>query len=69
MCDTKQQIYARIKRSSRYYGQGDRGELFDVMIKAAGGDEYVVHGGPGGRYRLRDVNLFVGTGEKQVRIA
>lgn len=69
MCDTKQQIYARIKRSSKYYGQGEPGELFEVIVEAAGGDEYVVHGGPGAHYRLRDVNLFVGLREKQVRIA
>ncbi|WP_337881742.1 hypothetical protein [Chromobacterium haemolyticum] len=55
-----QQLYAKIKRSSKYYGQTKPHEVFCVYIVAEPcGGEYVVQGGPGGQYRLRDVNLFV----------
>lgn len=53
-----QQLYAKIKRSSKYYGQTGPNELFPVYVEARRG-EYVVQGGPGGQYRLADVNLFV----------
>lgn len=49
-------LFAEIKRSSKYYGQGERGELFPVSI--VDGGEYVVQGGPGGQYRLKDVWLW-----------
>lgn len=55
---TPQQIYAKIKRSSKYYGQTDANELFPVFIMPYAGD-YSVQGGPGGQYRLCDVNLFI----------
>lgn len=64
-----QQIYAKIKRSSKYYGQTERGELFKVHIAPQGGWEYVVKGGPGGQYRLSDVNLFVVEDGQELRIA
>lgn len=32
-----QQIYARIKRTSKYYGQGERGALFPVYVEAGWG--------------------------------
>ncbi len=53
-----QQLYAKIKRSSKYFGQAGKDDLFQVYIVAHRG-EYVVEGGPGGQYRLADVNLFV----------
>lgn len=53
-----QQLHAKIKRTSRYYGQGAPGALFKVFIDVHQGD-YVVQGGPGGQYRLADVNLYV----------
>jgi hypothetical protein len=53
-----QQIYAKIKRSSKYYGQTDPGEIFPVRIATQFGD-YAVQGGPGSQYRLSDVNLFI----------
>jgi hypothetical protein len=53
-----QQLYAQIKRSSKYYGQTVAKALFPVYVEARRG-EYVVQGGPGGQYRLADVNLFV----------
>jgi hypothetical protein len=65
-----QQLFAKIKCSSKYYGQGDPGERFAVFIKVCERkDEYVVQGGPGGQYRLRDVNLFVVQDGRELRIA
>ncbi len=51
-----QKLLARIRPSSKYYGQGTEGELFAVCIGPGG--EYRVLGGPGGQYRLSDVELF-----------
>lgn len=53
-----QQIHAKIKRTSKYYGQGERDALFEVFIEANKGWEYIVKGN-GNSYRLKDVNLFV----------
>lgn len=63
-----QQIYARIKRTSKYYGQGEKGALFPVYIRADYGD-YHVSGGPGGQYRMRDVALYVISDGKELRIS
>ncbi len=64
-----QQIYARIKKSSKYYGQTAPGDLFPVYVEATGYREgYVVQGGPGGQYRLQDVNLYVVENEHEMRI-
>ncbi|MCP5268390.1 MAG: hypothetical protein H6943_05025 [Zoogloeaceae bacterium] len=60
-----QRIFAKIKRSSKYFGQGEKGALFPVYIEASYGD-YHVQGGPGGQYRLSDVNLFVVSDEGDV---
>lgn len=54
----RQQIYAAIKKSSKYYGQTKPGERFRVHIQHQGEWEYVVHGNSND-YRLSDVNLFV----------
>ncbi|WP_236749970.1 hypothetical protein [Acidovorax carolinensis] len=51
-----QRLMARIRPSSKYYGQGEDDALFPVCIGFAG--DYCVIGGPGGQYRLRDVDLF-----------
>ena len=51
-----QKLLARIRATSKYHGQGDDGTLFPVCIGPAG--EYCVLGGPGGQYRLSDVDLF-----------
>lgn len=53
---TGQKLLARIRPSSKYYGQGVGGNLFPVVI--ASRDDYGVIGGPGGQYRLDDVDLF-----------
>lgn len=58
--ESGQQIYARIKPRSKYYGQGERDALFPVYIEALDfAEAYAVQGGPGGQYRLSDVNLFI----------
>ena len=64
-----QQLYAKIKRSSKYYGQGERGALFEVFVVAGNPAAYLVQGGPGGQYRLSDVNLFVVDEGREVRIS
>lgn len=64
-----QQLYARIKRSRKYYGQGEKNALFEVFIDTPENWEYVVIGGPGGRYRLADVNLFVVENGREMRIS
>ncbi|ARU23293.1 hypothetical protein RSSE_c2900 [Ralstonia solanacearum] len=58
-------LFAEIKRSSKYYGQSERGELFAVSLLARG--EYVVQGGPGGQYRLKDVWLWAVDAEDSAR--
>lgn len=60
-----QQLYAEIKKSSKYASQADWAKRegwpypFPVRIASDGGGEYVVKGGPGGQYRMADVNLYV----------
>lgn len=63
-----QQLFAAIKRSSKYYGQTSRGELFPVHIIAGDPAGYLVQGGPGTQYRLVDVNLFIVDNGTEVRI-
>lgn len=53
---TGQRLLARIRPTSKYHGQGGENELFPVCIGP--GSDYVVLGGPGGQYRLKDVDLF-----------
>lgn len=70
-----QQIYAKIKKSSKYFSQNDFaknnptrwGWPFAVEIRPTYGD-YQVQGGPGGQYRLSDVNLFIVEDGKELRI-
>lgn len=53
---TGQKLLARIRTTSKYYGQGNEGELFPFVV--ASHNDYGVMGGPGGQYRLADVDLF-----------
>ena len=69
MINLGQQIFAKIKKSSKYYGQTSPGELFAVFIDASMRSEYRIQGGPGGQYRLADVNLFVVEDGKELRIS
>ena len=64
-----QQLFAKIKRSSKYFGQTEKDALFEVFVEAGHPDSYVVKGGPGGQYRLSDVNLFIVEGVSALRIA
>lgn len=69
-----QQLYAEIKKSSKYAGQAELcrtngyGYPFKVRIVHDGGGDYCVKGGVGGQYRLADVNLYVFEGDKKIRI-
>lgn len=61
-----QQLYAKIKKSSEYAHQSDK--LFPVRVTSAPYNDYVVQGGPGGVYRLRDVSFYVIEDGKQYRL-
>lgn len=72
-----QQLYAKIKKSSKYYSQNSfaqkeperwGGFPFAVRIEGNCGD-YKVQGGPGGQYRLSDVNLYVIDDGEEIRIS
>ena len=72
-----QQLYAKVKRNSHYYHQNDwakaeperwGGFPFKVLIDPSYGD-YCVQGGPGGQYRLRDVNIYVVVDGRELRIS
>ena len=52
-----QRLLARVRPSSKYFGQRQEGGLFPVVVASTG--EYGIVGGPGGQYRQRDVDLFV----------
>ncbi len=68
-----QQLYAKIKKSSKYFHQNKVaqengcGLPFEVRVDVVD-DAYCVAGGPGGRYRLSDINLFVMEDGKEMRI-
>ncbi|WP_341785358.1 DUF7673 family protein [Pseudomonas nitroreducens] len=68
------QLFAEIKKSSKYAYQADRarngiyGYPFRVRISADGGSDYIVHGGPGGCYRLSDVNLYAMVDGRKLRV-
>lgn len=72
-----QQLYAKIKRSSKYCYQNDLaiadpkrwgGFPFPVFVEAGDPLGYVVQGGPGGQYRLSDVRLYVIENGRELRI-
>lgn len=62
-----QQLYALLKKTSEYAHQTDK--LFPVRVVKAPYEDYVVHGGPGGVYRLKDVNIYVIEDGKQYRLS
>ncbi len=61
------QLVASIKKSSKYCGQGKEGARFPVSIQDPG-YEYVVRGGPGGQYRLADVDNFAVVDGREVKL-
>ncbi|MCC8342839.1 hypothetical protein LNN35_08570 [Pseudomonas stutzeri] len=68
-----QQLYAEIKKSSKYAHQAEwcrtqgYGYPFKVRI-VFDTDGYSVKGGVGGQYRLEDVNLYVLQDGKKIRV-
>ena len=65
----QRQLYAEIRRTSKYADQAAEGKLFPVFLADGPGWEYIVVGGPGERYRLKDVHLYVKHNGKATRIA
>ncbi|MEW5715071.1 hypothetical protein AB1462_22265 [Pseudomonas sp. SB113] len=68
-----QQLYAEIKKSSKYAHQATWAKSqgpypFPVRVVDDRGGLYCVAGGPGGAYRLADVNLYVIEDGKKVRV-
>lgn len=61
-----QQLHARIKKSSEYAHQTD--QLFPVRVGTPPYGNYAVHGGPGGVYRLSDVEFYIIEDGKQYRL-
>lgn len=67
------QLYAKIKKSSKYYSQNeyakrDKSMGFPFPVKIVD-KHYMFRGGPGEQYRKEDVNIFVKLGNDFVRIA
>jgi ParB family chromosome partitioning protein len=60
-------LYAEVRRSSKYADQAGRGELFPVRIIHGEPLGYVICGGPGGQYRLKDVWLWAVDSDSQRR--
>jgi len=61
------------QKTSKYFHQNEwakkEGKFpFKVKINPASNDEYCIQGGPGGQYRLVDVNLFMEGSGKMLRI-
>lgn len=61
-----QQIYGRIKRSSDYAHQSE--DMFPVVVGKPPHGDFAVQGGPGGLYRLKDMEFFVIDDGKQYRL-
>lgn len=61
-----QQLYAKIKKTSEYAHQSEK--LFPVRVGAEPYDDYAVRGGPGGVYRIRDVDFYVIENGRQYRL-
>lgn len=64
---TPQQLYAKVRIDSKYAYQNKKAEKdpdrwgwpFRVRIVGCRRSDYLVQGGPGGQYRLDDVDLYV----------
>mgnify|MGYP001015681439 CR=1 FL=1 len=61
-----QQLVARIKRGSKYYGQTEPGAWFDVRVVA---DTYYQLRGNNNNYRLDDVALGVRIDDRIIELA
>lgn len=70
------QLYAKIKKSSKYHGQNElakrTGEFpFPVEVAPDGRSDggYVIKGGPGGQYTAKDVNLYAIVDGIEIRLS
>lgn len=64
-----QQLYAKIKKSSKYSGQEYNLAEYPFPVEIVDSkDDYMVRGGPGGNYRLKDLELFVKVKGKNIKI-
>lgn len=65
-------LVAEINNSSKYFGQSNFrhrvGARFPVVVIDDSPCDYVLRGGPGGRYRLVDVTLFAVVGSTHVKL-
>lgn len=54
------QIYANIRKSSEYYASQHQPKPFPIELKQSYKfEDYIIQGGPGGKYRLSDVDFYV----------
>jgi hypothetical protein len=67
--DNKHEIYASIRKSSKYSHQTERGARFPVRIGGPGGyGEYIVEGN-GNRYGIRDLRFYIRAGDRFICIS
>jgi len=74
--DRGQKYFAKIRKDSPYVGQiswakarPQIGYPFPVRLTDRGPlDEYCVKGGPGGQYRIEDLDIYMEKGGKLVRV-
>lgn len=74
---TPQQLYAKVRIDSKYAYQNKKAEKdpdrwgwpFRVRIVGCQRSDYLVQGGPGGQYRLDDVDLYVVEDGVEVQIS
>lgn len=74
---TPQRLYARIRPESKYFHQNKSAERqpdrwgWPFHVRIVGGPQlgYLVKGGPGGQYRLEDVDLFIIEDGVEVKIS
>jgi hypothetical protein len=70
-----QQLYAKVKKSSKYFYQNAEAQRdplyglpFRVLIDPCCDDDFCAKGGPGGQYRLADIDLYVVEDGRELRI-
>jgi hypothetical protein len=69
------QLYAKIKKSSKYYSQNQSaidngyGLPFPVEVAPDSFMGYVIKGGPGGQYTAKDVNLYAIVDGEEIKLS
>ncbi len=68
------QLYAKIKKSSKYFHQNEwakqEGQFpFPVEVGRDYPGGYVIKGGPGGQYTVKDVNLYAIVDGREIKLA